>query len=959
MRKPWTTGATIIGLILAVVLPRLTALNQYVIVDEADRWRWAKEFVLALSRGDLAGTRVGDGYPGIVPIWAESIGIFIEAVRRSLVGGAWLDEAGLHLLLHEWERTAFLAQQRLPIVLLNIGLVLAVIGVVWRLWGREVALVGGLLMALDPFYLSDSRVNRAEAVITGLMTLSMLALALYHQQRRRRYILISGLFGGLSFLTKIQALAILPAVVLAGGLICWPSPSLRGARGQWWLYLSQLIRLGLLWAAAACLTWLILWPAMWVTPTETLALVYNYTTRKVGEEGVNLFFWGQTYQDADPGFLFYPLVFLLRITPVALLGLLALGWWRRGEPGRLERSNSRLPSGAMILIIYIAVYALVMSLGSHKQDRYLLPIFLSVDILAAIGLCRLLLRSPLIIHHLSFIILLLQALTIWPHHPYYYSYFNPLLGGGQTAVKLLRVGWGEGMDQVGAYLAQKPNSRELVVSSRFTHNMLGFKGELIALGPDGRWTQSDYVVLYVQQVQRRQDPSPGFIDYFLARPPEHVITLGDIEYAWIYPIPFSVPANPQVSLLPDEAALLGYRWEANEQIRVVWENLGITDDGRQLVARVGGGAWAVCEPDTAFATRARTPGAYVESLCAPTLAGLSPGIYTVEFGLEHKNEGSVAPFTFPEGRQAMRFARREVPLDTTPMERLEAIVAEAVPEEVVRLERVYDGGRLRLAAYRLDPPQPTSGQTVEVMLYWQRIQEVAGPLHLVVQLADSRSISLGRADTIESAQTWLQGEVVTTRHTFDLAPDLDTPLAGQLEVNWFSQDQAEQPLPATNLAGQPLTPTIARFTVAPPEGPALPGEATLLEAAWQNGILLRGYTAGPPTGDTLPVRLFWETKQPLEDDYVIFVHLLDEAGHLVAQSDTLPRAGAYPTPWWRPGLIIEDAHKLSLPAELPAGRYQLAVGLYRSDNGERLLLVDGGDSVRVGVQQIKESSKGR
>ena len=66
---------------------RLTALNQYLIVDEPDRWRWANEFVLALNRGDLAGTLVGDGYPGIGPVWAESVWILIEVARRSLVEG--------------------------------------------------------------------------------------------------------------------------------------------------------------------------------------------------------------------------------------------------------------------------------------------------------------------------------------------------------------------------------------------------------------------------------------------------------------------------------------------------------------------------------------------------------------------------------------------------------------------------------------------------------------------------------------------------------------------------------------------------------------------------------------------------------------------------------------------------------------------------------------------------------
>jgi hypothetical protein len=117
-----------LGLILLTALPRLTALNQYVIVDEADRWRWAENFVYALVRGDWAGTRVGDGYPGIVPVWVESLWILWESVRRSLGEGRWIGEAGLYLIFHEWDRSEFLVQQRLPIVLLNIALLFSLFG---------------------------------------------------------------------------------------------------------------------------------------------------------------------------------------------------------------------------------------------------------------------------------------------------------------------------------------------------------------------------------------------------------------------------------------------------------------------------------------------------------------------------------------------------------------------------------------------------------------------------------------------------------------------------------------------------------------------------------------------------------------------------------------------------------------------------------------------------------------
>jgi hypothetical protein len=907
----------------------------------------------------------------------------------------------------------------LPIVLFNTAVALIIIWAVWRLFGRRVALVGGLLIALDPFYLSDSRVNRAEAVITGLMTLSVLALIFYYQRRQLRFVFISGLLGGLSFLTKIQALSILPVVALTGLLIDLDSDGWQDnktkARSTPNLLIS-LLRFGLVWALAAGLIWWFLWPSMWVTPLETLALVFNYTTRKVGAEGVSLFFLGQTYQDADPGFFFYPLVFLMRITPLALIGLLgtmlrfiftAVGRWRKYQvsSSRSEFDDPFSRRGSFILVIYVLLYAAVMTVGSHKQDRYLMPVFLGLDILAAMGLIYLWawLRSRLgsrmreyevegvsawppfrrlpyaVLEGLLFVsLVIIQAATVLPHHPYYYSYFNPLFGGGQTAVNILRIGWGEGMDQVGAYLAAKPDSRNLVVSSRFGHNMLDFKGEVIALGSDGRWTQADYIVLYVQQVQRRLDPSPEYIDYFQARTPEKVVSLGGIEYAWIYPIPFTTPANPQVSVMPEQAALLGYSWNtppltgesANQltgqpppkptnqpTIRLLWENLG-KETNRRLAARLvgstAGADWAVCTPDPAFAMQARTPGAFVESLCTPRLDDLSPDIYTVEFGLSVDN--TVAPFLFPEGWQAALLTSTGTVTDVPALERFDAIAGEIVPPAAQPLDRVYDG-KLRLLAYQMNPAQPRPGEVAELALYWQAVEEVLVPFHLTVQLADSRSLSLGRVDSTltppdhgEIGPRWLPGEVKTTRHELELPPQLDPPLAGRLEISL--RDEAEVFLPPTDLKGGQLDPVAAYFTVAPVGWPAL-DNSTPVKAAWQNGITLRAYTlspARPQPGESVRVSLFWQADRPVAEDYVAFVHLLDDTGHIEAQNDSLPRAGAYPTRWWLPAIVIEDTHPLLLPADLAAGGYQLAVGLYRAEDGRRLLLTDGRDHTLIGIK---------
>jgi hypothetical protein len=561
------------------------------------------------------------------------------------------------------------------------------------------------------------------------------------------------------------------------------------------------------------------------------------------------------------------------------------------------------------------------------------------------------------------LLVIFQITLILPHHPYYYSYFNPLFGGGRTAVQTLRIGWGEGMDQVGRYLAAKPDSQDLVVSTRFTHNMVDFKGELLSLGADGRWTQADYVVLYIQQVQRRIDPSPAFIDYFQARQPEKVIRLGDIDYAWVYPIPFTIAADPQISRMSGQVALLGYRWEVSEGeplLRLFWQNLGLRGE-QNLVMRLAGArdetGWTVCRLDPKFTEQRQTNGAYLESLCTPTIASLPPGprFASVEFGLVDVNE-TITSFTFPEGWQAAQVTAEGTIRDSAPLERLDAIVAEVVPPTAERLDRIYEG-RLRLAAYQIRPTTPTPGDNLKITFYWQPFKEIPRPLTLTLQLADSRSISLGRSDTLlyDPATVdpgWQPGSIITTQHTFALSPDLVGPLAAQVELTLT--DAAEVVQRATTLKQEPLDPVLHRFTIAPPTWPSPPKGTPV--ATWQSGLKLQNYQVlaeAIQSGGAIPIRLWWETSQPLTENYVAFIHLLDASGQLVSQNDSLPRAGAYPTLWWLPGHLIEDTHPLTLPPDLPGGVYQLVVGLYRAEDGVRLPLATGGDSTQLGEIRVR------
>lgn len=96
----------------------------------------------------------------------------------------------------------------------------------------------------------------------------------------------------------------------------------------------------------------------------------------------------------------------------------------------------------------------------------------------------------------------------------------------------------------------------------------------------------------------------------------------------------------------------------------------------------------------------------------------------------------------------------------------------------------------------------------------------------------------------------------------------------------------------------------------------------------------------PQPGEIVTVTLYWRIEQPQPLYPIVFVHLLDSEGQIVAQDDRPPVGGAYPLADWQPGLIVADRHELQLPANVALNGARLAVGLYDPATLERWPVVD-------------------
>lgn len=221
--------------------------------------------------------------------------------------------------------------------------------------------------------------------------------------------------------------------------------------------------------------------------------------------------------------------------------------------------------------------------------------------------------------------------------------------------------------------------------------------------------------------------------------------------------------------------------------------------------------------------------------------------------------------------------------------------------------------------------------TLELAIVWGTMAAPEMDLQVDVSLVDEA----GRVDQVqrfEVSPTWPSREwpanaIVRDRFSVQVAPDLDEGIYAVV-VELVRDGQ---------VVGQRAM--VGNVVVAEAgEGCCVFPLDQRVDVRFGDEMRLLGYNL-EVTGDEVRVTLHWHALRRMED-YKFFVHLNDaESGALVAQEDVVPREWTYPTSKWREGEIVPDEITLSLEG-VPPGEYQLWVGVYQPDTGERLSIDD-------------------
>jgi 4-amino-4-deoxy-L-arabinose transferase-like glycosyltransferase len=915
----------ILGISLALRLVNLDAL----IVSDEMRWTCRSlRFRKAILEGDWPNTfRVG--HPGVVTTWLGAA--FIPGSQQQAQEVCQVtDEAKRLYLAGETSREV---SQRLAGVgeLLFAGRVGVAVGT-WvciviiflltrRLCGAEAALAALILVALSPFSLAHSRFLHLDAMLTGLMNVSVLSLLAALQRRdsrsaRRRwagnpYLWLSGVAGGMAVLQKSPAMSLAPftALVLAIDVLR------RGVSRE---TVRCAVRDLALWGTAAVVVFVALWPTMWVDPLGTMTRVLD---KAVGyaEEGHTLgnYFMGRPV--LDPGWAFYPTAVLFRLSPLSFFGLLAgVGWLARGQ-GQADKRN------ALLLLLYGVLFSAFMGLGAKKFDRYILPVFPALEIVAGLGLVWpiSIVRERLQEPHTSLIAiggtvlaLALQLGLTVPHGPHYLTTYNPVLGGTRRAKDVLLTGWGEGYGEVISYLNDKPNAEDLQVAvGRFSGFAPLFRGEPRTNDTYSVW-ETDYVVNYLSQVQRRRNQD--ILEEYFFNPeaePEYVVTLGGVDYLWIYP---NVHYVEPVRAVTEQA-----QSDQGDCLLVNGDSLFAKHYRGDLPTYTFSGQWNPAKEAYTYSSTEQV---------ARLVSDMTSACHRVWYARYPKHEPD--DYVGLLDSQGLLLEREAYPH----MEILLYQLAEPSADQPLDLQY----GSLRLLAYGPMDPPPAWGRDGGIWMAWEAVQPVEEDYSTFLHLYDAHGHRIAQGDallvdeTLRPTSQW-EPEIPKVALYHLAIPPGTAPGQYELAVGAYDIDTGHR-LPLLG-AGEGSDDKSARLQLEVGVPDQVPPATALdvshyVERDITPQLRLLGYRLEHEAilaGNALPIRLAWKALAPMEQDYQVQLELRGRDGIRRSAEAFQPVTTDYPSSQWTAGEHLQEWYYLPVDEGVPTGEMTLILSLLDQD----------------------------
>ncbi len=509
---------------LFFVLYRIPLLGFDIVNTDAPVWKTRTfHFASALASFNFKETAV-TYHPGVTLMWLATVGLKLYKLFGGLFFSPDLSTVKGYVGLHFF--------QKLSIICFLSVVLIIVLYVLNKLWGRAFTFLFFILFTFEPYVLGLTRVLHTDALVGFLLFASVLLLYYYlkfsnlYTLQSLKWFFASAFFSSLAILTKSNSLFILPFSSFLIFTMLF-SKNLKFFKNFFLTYIF--------WLLLVSIFIFIFWPALWVSPLSTIEIYYSGITGIGFDEHLQAWFGIEV---ADPGYWFYPIVLFIRLTPFLLLFFLsgvALFLWQIIKYKKVEKFF-------LSSLFFIVMYLIMLTIPEKKLGRYAFPVLPFLTVFASFYLVSLLrliqkkLAFSKLILSIGILIFFLNFLSTFSFFPDYLFYYSPIVGGYKGGSRIEEPKWPLGYSKLAHYLNSLPNAKNRLVLVRYGYLFAPFY-----VGKSGTLsqpTEKDYGTYFVLE---------KYSDFRYLRGKsvtlKKIIAIDGVDYFWIYEILGDTPAG--------------------------------------------------------------------------------------------------------------------------------------------------------------------------------------------------------------------------------------------------------------------------------------------------------------------------------------------------------------------------------------------------------------------------------
>jgi hypothetical protein len=279
----------------------------------------------------------------------------------------------------------------------------------------------------------------------------------------------------------------------------------------------------------------------------------------------------------------------------------------------------------------------------------------------------------------------------------------------------------------------------------------------------------------------------------------------------------------------------------------------------------------------------------------------------------------------------------------------------SVEPEISKAADINFADQITLVGYDVSSATVESGGELVVTLHWEALRPIDDEYTVFVHLRGQSGSVVAQDDfpplkNLYPTNYWIAGETVPDPRRLSVSTEAP-PGRYRLEVGLYLP-QTQERLAIVGEEGRSSTDIAILDFVQIGEALEESEPSHHTGANLGDKVLLTGHDGVPALlepGQDIHLAVYWEALSRMQEDYTVFIHVVDAEGQPVAQHDGQPLTGFYPTSFWKQGEVVRDEYVVRLDPGVPGGEYELVAGMYLLSTGDRLTVLDA-DGQPIGDQ---------